>query len=199
MTTLEEIAAQEMQRAVRCDRWFSLLRVAPAGWAALNAEMEVLASAVRAHLRRTDAVVRVREVPGPPIDPPDDDRVGDYAPTPWMIWTISDTATLESVEGASFELLGYQPEELVGRSAAELMPAETIAGGVAMWVDLYEQAPGMATSRRPWLRLLLPLSAPPARVRAAARPAPGGRRQLGGAGRIAPRASCRVGPGGEDP
>jgi hypothetical protein len=61
MTSLDEIAAQEMQRAVRSDRWFSLLRVAPAGWAALNAEMEVLASAIRAHLRRTDAVVRVRD------------------------------------------------------------------------------------------------------------------------------------------
>jgi hypothetical protein len=61
MTSLEEIAAQETQRAVRSDRWFSLLRVAPAGWAALNAEMEVLASAIRAHLRRTDAVVRVRD------------------------------------------------------------------------------------------------------------------------------------------
>ncbi|HYS11058.1 MAG TPA: hypothetical protein VEP66_20135 [Myxococcales bacterium] len=61
MTSLDEIAAQEMQRAVRSDRWFSLLRMAPAGWAALNAEMEVLASAIRAHLRRTDAVVRVRD------------------------------------------------------------------------------------------------------------------------------------------
>jgi len=61
MTSLDEIASQEMQRAVRSDRWFSLLRVAPAGWAALNAEMEVLASAIRAHLRRTDAVVRVRD------------------------------------------------------------------------------------------------------------------------------------------
>jgi len=61
MTSLSEIASQEMQRATRSDRWFSLLRLAPAGWAALNAEMEVLAAAIRAHLRRTDAVVRVRD------------------------------------------------------------------------------------------------------------------------------------------
>ena len=61
MSSLEEIASLEMQRAVRSDRWFSLLRIAPAGWAALDGEMQVLASAVRAHLRRTDAVLRVRE------------------------------------------------------------------------------------------------------------------------------------------
>jgi hypothetical protein len=61
VTSLSEIASQEMRRATRSDRWFSLLRVAPAGWAALNAEMVVLAAAIRAHLRRTDAVVRVRD------------------------------------------------------------------------------------------------------------------------------------------
>jgi hypothetical protein len=61
MTTLYEIATMEVQRAVRSDRWFSLLRIAPLGWAALDGEVEALASTVRAHLRRTDAVVRVRE------------------------------------------------------------------------------------------------------------------------------------------
>ena len=61
MTSLNEIAALEMQRSVRSDRWFSLLRIAPAGWAALELEMEVLASTIRAHLRRTDAVLRVRD------------------------------------------------------------------------------------------------------------------------------------------
>jgi len=61
VTSLNEIAALEMQRSVRSDRWFSLLRVAPPGWAALELEMEVLASTIRAHLRRTDAVLRVRE------------------------------------------------------------------------------------------------------------------------------------------
>ena len=61
MTSLNEIAALEMQRSVRSERWFSLLRIAPAGWAALELEMEVLASTIRAHLRRTDAVLRVRD------------------------------------------------------------------------------------------------------------------------------------------
>jgi hypothetical protein len=59
--SLQEVAALEVQRAVRSDRWFSLLRVAPAGWAALEGEMEVLAGTIRAHLRRTDAVMRVRD------------------------------------------------------------------------------------------------------------------------------------------
>jgi len=61
VTSLNEIAALEMQRSVRSERWFSLLRIAPAGWAALELEMEVLASTIRAHLRRTDAVLRVRD------------------------------------------------------------------------------------------------------------------------------------------
>jgi len=61
MTTLHEIATMEVQRAARNDRWFSLLRIAPLGWAALDGEVEALAGTVRAHLRRTDAVVRVRE------------------------------------------------------------------------------------------------------------------------------------------
>jgi len=61
VTSLNEIAALEMQRSVRNDRWFSLLRIAPAGWAALELEMEMLASTIRAHLRRTDAVLRVRD------------------------------------------------------------------------------------------------------------------------------------------
>jgi len=61
VTSLNEIAALEMQRSVRSDRWFSLLRIAPAGWVALELEMEVLASTIRAHLRRTDAVLRVRD------------------------------------------------------------------------------------------------------------------------------------------
>ena len=61
MTTLQEVATLEMQRAVRSDRWFSLLRVAPAGWAALDADLAAIEAVVRAHVRRTDPVVRVRE------------------------------------------------------------------------------------------------------------------------------------------
>jgi hypothetical protein len=61
MTSLQEIAALEAQRAIRSDRWFSLLRFAPAGWASLDTEVAALEATVRAHLRRTDAVRRVRE------------------------------------------------------------------------------------------------------------------------------------------
>lgn len=59
--SLHEIAALEMQRATRSDRWFSILRFAPAGWAALDYEVDMLEVVVRAHLRRTDAVRRGRE------------------------------------------------------------------------------------------------------------------------------------------
>ena len=58
---LQEIAELEAQRALRSNRWFSLLRLAPAGWVALDSEVEMLEVVVRAHLRRTDVVQRVRE------------------------------------------------------------------------------------------------------------------------------------------
>jgi hypothetical protein len=61
MSTLQQIASMEAHRAVRSGRWFSLLRIAPPGWAALDSDVEELAAVVRAHLRRTDAVLRVRD------------------------------------------------------------------------------------------------------------------------------------------
>ena len=61
MSTLQQIASLEAHRAVRSGRWFSLLRIAPPGWVALDSDVEELAAVVRAHLRRTDAVLRVRD------------------------------------------------------------------------------------------------------------------------------------------
>jgi len=61
MSTLQEIAGMESHRAVRSGRWFALLRIAPPGWVALDSDMEGVLAVVRAHLRRTDAVLRVRE------------------------------------------------------------------------------------------------------------------------------------------
>jgi hypothetical protein len=60
-SSLHEIAMLEAQRAIRSNRWFSLLRIAPAAWLALDSEVQALEATVRAHLRRTDAVRRVRE------------------------------------------------------------------------------------------------------------------------------------------
>ena len=61
MSTLQQIASLEAHRAVRSGRWFSLLRIAPPGWVALDSDVEELAAVIRAHLRRTDAVLRVRD------------------------------------------------------------------------------------------------------------------------------------------
>jgi hypothetical protein len=61
MSTLQEVASLEAHRAVRSGRWFSLLRIAPPGWVALESDIEQLVAVVRAHLRRTDTVLRVRE------------------------------------------------------------------------------------------------------------------------------------------
>lgn len=60
MSSFLEVAALEAQRSARTQRGFSILRAAPAGWCALELEMEVLADVIRVHLRRTDPVVAVR-------------------------------------------------------------------------------------------------------------------------------------------
>ena len=59
--SLQEIAELEGQRALRSGLWFSVLRLAPAGWAALEVDIYMLEALVRAHLRRTDAVRALRE------------------------------------------------------------------------------------------------------------------------------------------
>ncbi|TMA28224.1 MAG: hypothetical protein E6J88_07820 [Deltaproteobacteria bacterium] len=59
--TLHQIASLEANRCSRTGRSFSLLRVAPVGWAALDHELDALANLIGANLRRTDAVQRVRE------------------------------------------------------------------------------------------------------------------------------------------
>ena len=61
MNSLQEIASMEAHRAVRSGRWFALLRIAPPGWVALDSDLEQVVAVVRAHLRRTDAVLRVRD------------------------------------------------------------------------------------------------------------------------------------------
>jgi GGDEF domain-containing protein len=61
MTSFLEAASLEALRAARTGRCFTLLRLAPSGWAALDADLQVLTRLVTAHLRRTDFVARVRE------------------------------------------------------------------------------------------------------------------------------------------
>ena len=61
MTSLIEIAALEALRSARTQRGFSLVRAAPAGWSALETDIDALAAVVRAHLRKTDFVVTTRE------------------------------------------------------------------------------------------------------------------------------------------
>jgi len=60
-SSLQEIASLEAERAVRSGRWFSLLRLAPSGWLALDVRVGMLEALVRAYLRRTDGVCRVRD------------------------------------------------------------------------------------------------------------------------------------------
>ena len=66
MTTpsLREIAELETERATRNGRWFSVLRLAPGPSPVIESDTEMLEIVVRANLRRTDAVRRVRHEVG---------------------------------------------------------------------------------------------------------------------------------------
>jgi len=59
--TLHQVASLEASRVARSGRGFSLLRIAPLGWAALDEELDALANLAAANLRATDFVQRVRE------------------------------------------------------------------------------------------------------------------------------------------
>ncbi len=59
--TLHHVASLEAGRIERSGRGFTLLRLAPAGWAALDEELDALANLAAASLRRTDFVQRTRE------------------------------------------------------------------------------------------------------------------------------------------
>ncbi len=59
--TLSQFCSLEGARAARSGRGFSLVRIAPLGWAALDDELDALANLMGAHLRKTDFVQRVRE------------------------------------------------------------------------------------------------------------------------------------------
>ena len=59
--TLHQVASLEASRVARSGRGFSVLRIAPLGWAALDEELDALANLAAANLRATDFVQRVRE------------------------------------------------------------------------------------------------------------------------------------------
>jgi len=61
VSTLIEIAESEQLRTARSGRGFTLVRIAPSGWAARSDEIRALHALVKAHLRKTDVVVTVRE------------------------------------------------------------------------------------------------------------------------------------------
>jgi diguanylate cyclase (GGDEF)-like protein len=89
---------------------------------------------------------------GPPVDPPVDDELLDHARTRWMVWTLSATGEIRSVEGVCRELVGCEAAELIGRKATSIMDdGATIADTVDLWVALHD-GQGTATARRQLIR-----------------------------------------------
>lgn len=58
MTSLQHVAVQETRRGRRSGRGFTLVRIAPVGWAMQEPELTVLERFAEAQLRRTDFVQR---------------------------------------------------------------------------------------------------------------------------------------------
>ncbi len=56
MTSLQQMAALETRRGLRSGRGFTLVRIAPVGWAVLEQELLVLERIAESQLRRTDFV-----------------------------------------------------------------------------------------------------------------------------------------------
>ncbi len=97
-------------------------------------------------------VVLVREVDGPPIDPPVEQVAGDHDAANWMVLTIDEHAQITAVEGRLQDMLGYRVDEVVGRRPTEFLPLESASDSVDLWVQLRSRPGNVNTSRRPWLR-----------------------------------------------
>jgi diguanylate cyclase (GGDEF)-like protein/PAS domain S-box-containing protein len=77
-------------------------------------------------------------------------ETGDHEATRWMVFDLHDSGVIRSVDGKVRETIGYQPNEMVGRSVTEFLHHDSIADGVANWLALKESVGGTSTSRRPW-------------------------------------------------
>lgn len=94
----------------------------------------------------------VRPVAGPPITAPEDSDAGDHDATNWMVMTLDDSGVIVSVAGRLHDMLGYEPDEVVGQRPTKFLPAESAGDSVKLWLELREHPGNVNTSRRRWLR-----------------------------------------------
>jgi diguanylate cyclase (GGDEF)-like protein/PAS domain S-box-containing protein len=79
-------------------------------------------------------------------------ETGEHHTTKWMVFDLDEAAVIRAVDGKVRETIGYQPEELVGRIMSDFLHNDSLADGVANWIELRMTAGATSTSRRPWLR-----------------------------------------------
>ncbi len=85
----------------------------------------------------------------------DDDAqtsAGEQDPTNWMLLTLEGSGTIATVQGNAKAMLGYEPEELIGRAPTQFLPAESMADSVLLWTELHNHPETSRISRRPWNR-----------------------------------------------
>jgi diguanylate cyclase (GGDEF)-like protein/PAS domain S-box-containing protein len=79
-------------------------------------------------------------------------ETGDHHTTKWMVLDLYESGVIRSVDGKVRETIGYEPEELVNKRVSDFLHRDSLADGVANWVELRKMAGATSTSRRPWTR-----------------------------------------------
>ena len=78
-------------------------------------------------------------------------QTGAFENTRWMVLELQASGVIRSVDGKVREIIGRQPDELVGRHLGEFIHPDALADGVANWVAMVATVGGTSTARRPWL------------------------------------------------
>jgi len=83
-------------------------------------------------------VVRLRPVPGAPVEPVvvDDERLGWKRPSSIVSFLLDGGGTIVSIAGPIDELLGWAPEPLVGRQSLDLIHPDDHAAAANAFMDL---------------------------------------------------------------
>lgn len=93
----------------------------------------------------------VENVDGPEIvPPPPADVSSEHTATNWMILTLGSLGEVAATRGALTKILGFEPDEILGRTAADLIHPECVVAAIENWVELRSNPDQTRTSRHLW-------------------------------------------------
>jgi diguanylate cyclase (GGDEF)-like protein/PAS domain S-box-containing protein len=98
-------------------------------------------------------VVACETVDGEDIEVPTADQHGEPEATSWMAYYADAIhGTIRGIEGTVTDLLGYEPHEMIGRSAMAFLHPDALAEAVSLWLTLWRDPSATATTCRRWIR-----------------------------------------------